>query len=185
MDDALYAVTDCTYDEKSNLVEIQIWVFDENNYNTRHSFIYVNYPDDNYTYDLVNDDIVKDATTGILCDRATQYMVRTWNWATQAYTYNVYVGYQNQPEPLTEYIRPFISNCSKAFCTVLGLTPASTATSRTDISLSFALISPEAIKTLNCSQICGHIGRFRSSFHTIRTLPFFKLYYCTIKIIHF
>ena len=39
-------------------------------------------------------------TNGIVADRATQYMVRTWNWATQSYTYNVYVGYQNLPETL-------------------------------------------------------------------------------------
>ena len=38
--------------------------------------------------------------TDVIADRATQYMVRTWNWATQSYTYNVYVGYQNLPETL-------------------------------------------------------------------------------------
>lgn len=38
--------------------------------------------------------------TDVVADRATQYMVRTWNWNTQSYTYNVYVGYQNLPETL-------------------------------------------------------------------------------------
>lgn len=38
--------------------------------------------------------------TPVIADRATQYMVRTWNWSTMSYIYNVYVGYQNLPETL-------------------------------------------------------------------------------------
>ena len=39
------------YDDKDNLVEIQIFAYGDNDYNTRQTFIYVNDPDDSYTHD--------------------------------------------------------------------------------------------------------------------------------------
>ena len=64
---------------------------------------------DNYNTDIatvaragayVTPGVAKIYGTDVFGDRETKYMVRTYNWASQDYTYEVYEGYQNLPETL-------------------------------------------------------------------------------------